>query len=298
VRFQVSVLFIAITAIPILTIPAAMLAQGHGTSSSLLAENAEADGGISRGISSLPTTSASPAPFSRLSIGARVSPFGPGVQVTTYVTNHVNLRATGSMFRYSTDFTTSGFDATARLHLASAGLSADIYPFRNGFRISPGVLVYNGDRVTATSTVASGTSFTLNGDSFYSAHANSATGATPLSASAALGLNSTKPAFTITAGWGNTIPRNGGHWSFPFEAGIAMTGAPSLNATLTGWACTDQAETQCTNVASATDPNALQIQGDLAAQITKWKSDLEPLKTYPVVSFGAAYSFGVRGGAR
>jgi hypothetical protein len=285
-------------AISTLTVPAALFGQGYGTSSGLFAENAEAGGGITRGISSLPTTSVSPAPFSRLSVGARVSPFGPGVQVTTYVASHVNLRVTGNLFRYSTNFTTSGFNANAQIHLASAGLSGDIYPFRNGFRISPGVLVYNGDRITASSTVAAGTSFTLNGDTYYSAHANSATGATPLNASAALGLNSTKPAFTITAGWGNTIPRNGGHWSFPFEVGVALTGTPSLNANLTGWACDDQAETQCTNVASATDPNALQIQGDLAAQITKWKSDLEPLKTYPIISFGAAYSFGTRGAVR
>ncbi len=110
--------------------------------------------------------------------------------------------------------------------------------------------------------------------------------------------NSTKPAFTIAAGWGNTIPRNGGHWSFPFEVGVALTGPPLLNANLTGWACNDQAQTQCTNVASTTDPNALQIQGDLATQISKWKNDLNPLKTYPIISIGTAYSFGMRGGAR
>ena len=96
--FRASVLSIAMAAIAILTVPAALFGQGYGTSSSLFAENAEAGVGVTRGISSLPTTSLSPAPFSRLSIGARVSPFGPGVQVTTYVASHLNLRATGNLF--------------------------------------------------------------------------------------------------------------------------------------------------------------------------------------------------------
>ncbi len=287
----------AALSISILTAPAALLAQGFQTSPNLFPENAEPNGGVSRGVTSLPTASLSPSPFSRIAIGASISPFGPGVQVTSYITNHVNMRASGNMFRYSTNFTTNGFNANARLNLASAGLAADIYPFHTGFRVSPGLLWYNQNRLTATSTVAGGTSFTLNNDTFYSANANSATGATPLNARAALGLNTTRPAFTITTGWGNTIPRNGGHWSFPFEAGVALTGDPSLNANLTGWACYDQAQTECTNVASTTDPIALQIQGDLTAQIAKWKSNVQPLRTYPIVSAGAAYSFGVRNGA-
>ena len=292
-------LLASVLSILISTAPAALFAQAYSTSSSLFADGVEAGGGgVFRGISSAPSVSLAPAPFSRLAVGASVSPFGPGLQVTSYVASHINLRATGNLFRYSTNFSTNGFNANAQLHFASAGLSADIYPFRKGFRVSPGVLVYNGNRLNATSTVAGGTSFTLNGDTYYSANANSATGATPLNATAALGLNSTKPAFTIAAGWGNTIPRNGGHWSFPFEVGVALTGPPLLNANLTGWACNDQAQTQCTNVASTTDPNALQIQGDLATQISKWKNDLNPLKTYPIISIGTAYSFGTRGGAR
>ena len=288
----------AVLSIAMLTSPATLLAQGFQTSSSLFGDDAAYEGGVSRGVSSYQSTSVPPGPFSRIAIGASVSPFGPGVQVTSYLASHANLRASGSMFRYSTNFTTSGFNANAQLHLASAGLAADIYPFRTGFRVSPGLLWYNENRLTANSFVAAGSSFTLNGDTYYSASANSATGATPLNANAALGLYTNRPAFTITTGWGNTIPRNGGRWSFPIEAGVALTGAPSLNANLTGWACYDQALTQCANVASTTAPLALQIQNDLSAQIAKWKNNIEPLKTYPIVSAGAAYSFGVRGGVR
>jgi ubiquinone biosynthesis protein Coq4 len=36
------------------------------------------------------------------------------------------------------------------------------------------------------------------------------------------------------------------------------------------------------------------VQSNLQAQIAKYKSDLDPLKTYPIASFGVAYSFHVR----
>jgi hypothetical protein len=34
-----------------------------------------------------------------------------------------------------------------------------------------------------------------------------------------------------------------------------------------------------------------QAQSDLAAQLAKWKSDLNPLQVYPILSFGIAYDF-------
>jgi hypothetical protein len=47
-------------------------------------------------------------------------------------------------------------------------------------------------------------------------------------------------------------------------------------------------------MASKTDPIALEIQSNLAAQVAKWNKDIEPLKTFPIASFGVAYSFGLR----
>ena len=229
-------------------------------------------------------------PFSRYALSAVISPTGPGAELTTYLNNHFNVRATGNVFSYSTSFTANGFPASASLNMASGRISGDIYPFHTGFRLSPGLMMYNTNELKASSNVASGSSFTLNGNTYYSADANPLTGATPLSASAVLGLHTNRPAFTMTAGWGNTIPRNG-HWSFPFEAGAAFIGSPSVHANLNGWACVDAAQTQCTNVASSTDPLALQIQSDLNGQIGRWKNELDPLKTFPLVSFGVAYSF-------
>lgn len=278
----------------LLVAPLALPAQSNLSSSSLVAPDPVSNGDGGQVAPSTTRGIGSGGHFSRIAFGAGVSPLGVQLQAATNISQHLNIRGTGNFFNYSTNFTTQGFTANAKLNLASAGAALDVYPFHAGFRISPGVLFYNTNQLTASSTVASGTSFTLNDQTFYSANANAATGATPVNANAALTLNTTKPAFTVTTGWGNMIPRKGGHWSFPFEVGVAFIGAPALNVNLAGTACYDQAQTQCTNIASTTNPIAIQIQGDLATQLTKWNNDLNPLKTYPIVSAGVAYSFHIR----
>jgi hypothetical protein len=280
-----------------LILPAASLvatAQSFSTSVNPIVAESISDGGAPQVSPSVRNTSAEAPPFSRFAIGGGISVMGINLQAATNINRHFNIRGTGNVFKYSTDFTTNGLTANASLNLASAGVALDYYPTKLGFRLSPGLLLYNGNQLTASDTVAGGTSFTLNNQTFYSANANSTTGATPVNGNASLGLNTTKPAFTITTGWGNMIPRKGGHLSFPVEIGVAVTGQPSLNATLAGWACYDQAQTQCTDISSSTDPIAIAVQSDLQAQITKWKSDLSPLKTYPIISFGVAYAFHIR----
>jgi hypothetical protein len=274
--------------------PSVLLGQAYSSSSSLIVAEPASDGGAGQVPSPIRNASTVAGPFSRLAFGAGISPLGIGLQVATNINKHLNVRGTGNFYNYSLNFTTNGFPATASLNMASAGAALDVYPFHAGFRLSPGVLFYNQNQLSASSTVVGGTSFTLNNQTFYSANANAATGATPLNATGALNLNTTKPAFTMTTGWGNMIPRKGGHWSVPFEIGAAFTGAPALGLNLTGSACADQAQTECTNVASTTNPIAIQIQSDLAAQVTKWNSDLNPLKVYPIISVGVAYSFHIR----
>jgi hypothetical protein len=203
------------------------------------------------------------------------------------------LRATGNFFNYSTSFNESGISASAKLSLASMGVALDYYPLHLPIRISPGLLLYNGNQLTATAGVPGGDSFTLNDTNFYSANNNTATGATPLNGNGTLALNTTKPAFTITTGWGNQIPRKG-HLSFPFEIGIAVVGDPKVNVSFGGWVCQDQAQKECASLNSTTDPIAVSFQNNLTAQVAKWNSDLKPLTTYPIISAGVAYSFHVR----
>jgi hypothetical protein len=287
---------IVVVSITVLLAASSLAAQSLIESSSLIAEGSNTTVGATYRPAATVQNGPSNGPFSRVAIGGGVGTLGPGLQITTNINQHLNLRAYGNALYYSTNFTTSGFNANAKLNLVSADISADIYPFHKGFRLSPGVLMVNNNRVSGTSVAAGGTSFDFDDATYYSANANPATGATPLNADGYLHLNSTKPAFTITTGWGNTIPRGERHWSFPVEVGIALVGSPTIGVTLSGWACQDEAQTQCGNVQDTSNSTAQDVQTSLAAQIAKWKSDLKPLETYPIVSFGVAYSFPVRGG--
>lgn len=233
-------------------------------------------------------------PFSRIAIGADISPLGVGAEVAVPVNQHLDVRATGNIFSYNATFSTQGFNVDADVRLASAGIGVDYYPFHKGFRLSPGILFYNQNRVNASAPVTPGTSFELNNQTFYAATPNSALGITALSGTGELGLHPTRPAFTATTGWGSLIPRNGRHWAIPFEIGAAFTGSPTVNMNLTGWACYDQAQTLCTNVNDPTNPISVEIQGDLQAQLAKWKSDLDPLKVYPIISTGIVFNFNIR----
>ena len=240
---------------------------------------------------------ASPAtvkPLSRIALGGGVSSLGIQMQMAINLSSHFNARGIGYLDNYSTNFTTNGISANAKLNMASGGAALDIYPFHAGFRLSPGVLFYNQNQLSATSTIPSGTSFTLNGETFYSANVNGTTGMGPVYGNGTLGLNTNKTAFTATTGWGNMIPKTGRHWSVPFEIGVVFVGAPSVNVKLGGWVCLDQKQTQCSNIADTTNPVGASAQAALKAQVARWTSDLDPLKTYPIVSIGLAYNFRIR----
>jgi hypothetical protein len=229
-------------------------------------------------------------PFSTIAFGGGMSLMGVNMQASTNVNRFLNLRGTGNIFSYTdNNISTNGFNLAGKVNLATAGVSLDIFPFpSHGLRVSPGMLFYNQNNISATATPQPGKSFSLNGYDYYPQAGSS----TPFNVTANLGLNTHQQAFTLTTGWGNVIPRHRqdllfSHLSFPVEIGAAFTGVPTINMQLQGIAC-DQNGANCVNM--ATDPTA---QGNLNAQLTKWRSDLDPLKVYPIFSFGVSYSFNV-----
>jgi hypothetical protein len=238
-----------------------------------------------------------PKPFSRLALGGGVSLMGINMQAAVNANRYFNIRGVGNYFTYSVNNATindqngsTGISVSGKLNLTSAGASLDYYPWPNhGFRLSPGAILYNQNRITATGIAPAGQSFTLSGQRYYSEAGN------PINATAALGFNTRQRAFSITTGWGNLISRRGGHWSFPFELGAVFTGVPTLGMTLTGNACLTPADASIVN-----NPNCLNagtnatIQSNLAAQIAKYKSDLNPFQVYPIISAGIGYNFRIR----
>jgi hypothetical protein len=235
------------------------------------------------------------APFSRIGIGADISPLGIGIKSAIVLNEHFDARLMGNYFNYSgAEFEIEGFHLTSDLHLASAAAALDWYPFNSIWRLSTGLLLMNGNKISAAANIIPGTDFTLNNQDFYSASANSATGATPLKASGVLGLNATQPAFTVSGGFGRYIPRSNRHWSFPAEFGVVFTGAPSVNVNVSGWACLDKAQTNCSNVSDPANPVAIQFNNGLQAELTKWRHDLSRVRVYPLFSYSVVYSFNIR----
>jgi len=227
-------------------------------------------------------------PFSRLAFGVGVSSLGINMQTAVNANRYMNLRGSANFFDYSLNKSLDGLLASGSLNFASAGASVDFYPFPfHGLRLSPGVLFYNQNRATATLTAPGGSSFTLDGTTFYSSQANPVTGGGSLS------LHQQSPVFTMTTGWGNMISRRGGHFSFPFEIGAAFMGSPSVSMALNGGqVCLDPAGTiGCMNVVGNE-----QVQSDLSAQQTKYQNDLNPFRIYPIVSTGIAYNFSLSHG--
>jgi hypothetical protein len=235
------------------------------------------------------------APFSRIGIGANVSPLGIGINATTVLSDYFDARLMGNYFNYnSTQFEVEGFRANADVHLASMAASLDMYPFNSVWRLSPGVMFYNGNQFTASTVVAGGSSFSLDGQTFYSASTNAATGATPLTGTGILGLHPRSIAFTAAGGFGKFIPRSGRHWSFPSEFGVVFMGAPTANVTSSGWVCTDSAQTNCASINDATNPVAEKFNSSLQAQLTKWRRDVGKVTLYPMFSYSVVYSFNIR----
>jgi len=280
VKRQISVLLLAL-----LVCSVAVSAQVRLTDLTRNPVDTSADGG---GLYSRPAASpvAHPyTPFSRFAFGAGVSPMGVSAQTATPLNRYANFRAVGNILRLNfNNISSNGFDVDAKMHLASAGASVDVYPFpSHGLRVSPGVLVYNTNAMSANFTAQPGTSFTLNGVTYYSSNAD------PVTGMGSINLHKQSPAFTLTAGWGNMIPRDGQRFSFPLEIGVAFTGAPDVALNLTSGQACDANGLNCVDV--TTDPD---VQANLAAQVSKYKNDLNPLKTYPIFSFGVAYSLGPR----
>jgi hypothetical protein len=234
-------------------------------------------------------------PFSRIGIGANISPLGIGINATTVLSDYFDARLMGNYFNYtSQSFEIEGYRATANLHLASMAASLDWYPFKSVWRFSPGVMFYNGNRFSGQSLITPGTDFSLDGKTFYSATANAATGATPFTATGALGLNRHPVAFTAAFGFGKFVPRSHRHWSFPSEFGVVFMGAPTVDMTPSGWVCRDKAQTQCSNISNPTNPVAQQFNTALQAQLVKWRRSAGNVTVYPMFSYSVVYSFNIR----
>ena len=214
----------------------------------------------------------------RVGVGVNASLLlGIGIQGAVELTPKTNVRGGFNFFDYSTTVNQSGFSVDAKLHLRSGEVLYDWYPFRAGFHLSPGALIYNGNKVTANLATTPGTSFTLNGTKYTSGASNPTTGV------ATVDLNNYKVAPMFLLGFGNLVPRKR-HFSVNFDIGAAFTGTPKFAMSLAGTACS--ASGGCVN--AATDPG---VQSNLLATQNKTNKSISVLKGLPVISIGFGYAF-------
>ncbi len=214
--------------------------------------------------------------FSRVGIGVKVSTLGVGVEAATPLAEKFNVRGGFNMFRYSRAITNNGIQYNAQLQFQSAEAHLDWFPFW-GIHVSPGILFYNGNQLTATAAVPGGQTFSAGGTTYESDPATPVTGTGK--------LNFLRVSPSIMVGVGNLIPRNGRHYSFLFEVGGAYQGSARVALNLAGNVC-DTTGTFCRAISS--DPT---VQANIQAQQVKIQNDVNPYRFFPVISLGVGFNF-------
>lgn len=243
-----------------------------------------ADGGDSNGSSTSADVPASPAaaaskksetPFT-VGIGVKASTLGIGGEIAFPVTHRSNVRVGFNAFNYNHTFDKDNVTYKGSLDLRSAQATWDLFPV-GGFHLSPGVLLYDGNKISANANVPGGKSFTLNNVNYVSDPAN------PVSGTGKLDLNKVAPMLLL--GFGNLVPRSHRHFSATFEVGAAYQGPPRTTLNLSGNVC-DPSGLNCRAISS--DPTVL---ANIQSEQTKVNKSASPFRFYPVISFGFGYKF-------
>lgn len=218
------------------------------------------------------------APLKHLSfeIGLKFSTLGVGIDAAVPVTYHSNLRVGFNAFNYSRDERQDGVLYSGEISFRSVQATYDWFPLRGTFHLSPGLLVYNGNRLTAKASVPSGQVFTLQSANYVSDPTN------PVHGKASVNFFKVNPMMLV--GWRNLIPRLH-RFEIPFEFGIIYDGTPRTFLELSGGAC-DPTGANCRNI--RTDPT---IQSNIQFVRHEFERKVSPFKVYPVVSVGLSIPF-------
>ena len=210
-------------------------------------------------------------------VAVKIGTLGIGFDGAVAVTDKSNVRVSADFFNFNHDFNNDGITLAAHLKLRSVTAQFDWFPTGGGFHVSPGLMLYNGNRVDADSFAPGGKQFTLGGENLMSNPAN------PVNGTARVAFKKVAPSIAI--GWGNIVTRGNRRWTIPVEFGAVFSQAPTATMSLGGSACLANG-TNCRNI--ATDAT---LQADLRKQEAKLNDDLSFLKIIPVFSFGFGYRF-------
>ncbi len=213
----------------------------------------------------------------RVVVGVMVSLLGAGAEIAVRATHHTNVRAGFNMIDYSRTFNKDGVAYNGQLNFRTLEAHYDIFPWARSFHVSPGVLVYAANPITATTTVPGNQSFTLGGVTYYSDPT------TPVTGNGKITFNQAAPMATF--GWGNLVSRKPNkHFTVPVELGAAFQGSPKATLALAGNVCNSPG----VNCVSTSDPT---VQSNVVAEQNKINNSMSFFKVYPIISAGVGYKF-------
>jgi hypothetical protein len=213
---------------------------------------------------------------SRIGIGVKVSTLGAGIEVATPLTRKLNVRGGFNMMRLSHTFTDNGIQYNGQVQFQSAEAHLDYFPIW-GIHVSPGLLFYNGNQITANATVPDGQTFSVGGTTYQSDVTTPVTGTGK--------LDFVKVAPSLMLGVGNLIPRSGRHYSFLFEVGAVYEGSARVALNLTGNVC-DPGGANCRPISGDSV-----VLANVTAQQVKIQHDVNPYRFFPVISLGVGFNF-------
>lgn len=213
----------------------------------------------------------------RFGVVLKASMLGVGGDVGMSLTRLANVRVGFNGLNFSKGFSVDGVHYDGTLQFRSAEALVDLTPLGDWFHVSPGLLIYNANKITATGTVPGGQNFDLGGVSFRSSPAD------PVHGTGQLTVNKTAP--MVMFGFGNPIPH---HHRFTIfhDFGIVFQGQPKTTLTLAGTACDPVTGLACVN--AATSPI---VQTQVQAEQNKINKDASIVKFYPVASLGIGIRF-------
>lgn len=194
-----------------------------------------------------------------LTVAATAGSLGIGPEVGYRPTPLLGVRGSASLLSFSHDVDVDDINYHGDLKLKSYGANADVYPFRNGFRLSAGFRV-SRNKVKLD---ASPSGPIIVGNTTY----------TPEQIGMLKGIvRAKKFAPTFTAGYSSNL-RKGLVWSL--DAGVMLHGKPRIGAlTATGLL--------------ASSPN---LQQDLIREQGEIDRKIDDYKVYPIVQVSLGYAF-------
>jgi hypothetical protein len=190
-----------------------------------------------------------------LGVGLQFGTLGIGGQVSKLLFGNLGLRAQFNAFGFGLNHSISNVQYSAKLHLFSVPILADIYPFARGpFHLTGGV-VLNQNRFSGTGVPGASGTININGNPYTSAQ---------------IGVLSAAIKYPSTGGYaglGFGTPAKKSMVAGVFDIGVIMS-KPRV-------------------VLTATNPgNDAQLTSDLAAQQATTQKSANKVSVYPVISSG------------